>query len=149
MQISNKGLDLIKKYENFVYTSYLDVGGKLTIGWGHKIDPYVERFEQPISLSQATDLLEKDIQNAIDGINKNVSVPLIQGQVDALISLVYNWGIGDFIRSIGFKFLNERKYSCARSEFFDPVRGVVRVNGIICPGLVNRRCAEAKLWDGL
>ena len=35
MQVSHKGIELIKRYEVVILHSYLCPANKLTIGWGH------------------------------------------------------------------------------------------------------------------
>jgi lysozyme len=71
---------------------------------------------------------------------------LTQGQYDALVSLVYNWGGGNFLRSLGLKCLNNSDYTRAAEEFFSKENGVVRVGGKILTGLVKRRQAELEMW---
>lgn len=111
MQISHDGLEKIKSYEKFVRVSYLDIGNVWTIGYGTTryfngthVGPH-----QIITESQALIYLEKycnDIAKQISNIINIIKVDLNQNQIDALISLVYNIGIGNFQKSTVLKQIN-------------------------------------------
>lgn len=101
MKISSKGLELIKKYEGFSSGKYLCPAGKATIGYGHVIqsgETYTNLTEK-----EALELLDQDADIAENTVNNLVKAPLNQNQFDALVSLVYNWGSGHFLRSLGLK----------------------------------------------
>ena len=131
---------MIKKYEGFSATCYVCPGGRLTIGYGHVLSEQ-ERFTI-ITEAQAEELLLHDVSLIEDIIKKNIKVPLTQNQFDALISLIYNWGGGNFLRSNGLKKLNEGDYLGAIEEFKD----VRKAAGKVLAGLVKRREAEAALF---
>lgn len=143
MKISENGLNLIKNFEGFRGKKYQDVGGLWTIGYGHLIKEG-ENFDDGLTIAQATELLDVDLDTAENAVNKLVKVELTQGQFDALVSLVYNWGVGNFERSTGLKELNEGKYDGAWDEFEE----VNKVNGRVVLGLVRRRATEEDIWDG-
>jgi len=72
----------------------------------HKIT-YVPLKVYSLALSINWQLgLYKDVKIAEATINKGVGVPLTQGQYDALVSLVFNWGGINFLKSQGLKQLN-------------------------------------------
>ena len=146
MNISQNGLEFIKKYEGFQGKPYLCPAGKLTIGYGHAISSR-EKFDTVITQKDADRILENDLKVTETTIAKGVTASLKQGQYDALVSLVYNWGGGNFLRSLGLKYLNNGNYTKAVEEFFSAERGVVRVKGIFSQGLYNRRKAELKVWN--
>jgi len=146
MNISQNGLEFIKKYEGFQSKPYICPAGKLTIGYGHVISPH-EQFNTTITEKDADRIFLNDLKITDTTIVKAVNAPLTQGQYDALVSLVYNWGGSSFRASTGLKKLNALDYSRAAFEFFDPKQGVVRVRGKIMRGLVNRRQAELRLWN--
>lgn len=50
MKISQKGLDLIKEFEGFRGSPYRCPAGKLTIGYGHVIDPNVQKSIVSVSV---------------------------------------------------------------------------------------------------
>lgn len=141
MKISSKGLELIKKYEGFSSKKYLCPAGKATIGYGHVIqngETYTMLTEK-----EALALLDQDADIAENTVNTLVKVPLNQNQFDALVSLVYNWGSGHFLRSLGLKKLNNKDYDGAIIEFSK----INQANGKVLPGLINRRLAEANLFN--
>lgn len=143
MIISDNGLNLIKKFEGFRTAKYQDQGGNWTIGYGHEIESD-ENYDDGITQESATELLRQDVARVENAINDLVAVALTQGQFDALVSLVYNWGIGNFKRSHGLELLNEGLYDRALAEF----ESVDRINGVVTQGLRNRRLSEADLWNG-
>ena len=107
MFISQKGLNLIKKYEGFIGQSYDDyddhiVGpggncrGTLTIGYGHVEGVYKG---QTISEPEANELLKNDMVkycNQVDNELSRINVPFTidQGIYDVLTSFCYNCGSG-------------------------------------------------------
>lgn len=150
MNTSKKGFDLIKQFEGFKDYAYLCPTGKPTIGYGHVInDELLDLIKAtaPITESHAEKLLQDDVKEAEDTINSSVRVSLKQGQFDALVSLIYNWGAYNFKTSNGLRKLNAGDYNGASDEFFGKVRGVVSVNGKFSDGLYTRRQAELELWQ--
>ena len=144
---SQAGIDLIKKYEGFKASPYYCPAGKLSIGYGHVIDSSKERYNSPITEADGQRILSSDLRITEATIAKGVRVPLSQGQFDALVSLVYNWGGGNFLKSCGLKCLNRLDYAGATVEFFSLDKGVVNIAGKFSQGLYNRRLAELELWN--
>ena len=150
MKTSLKGIDLIKKFEGLQYYPYRCPAGKLTIGYGHVINrKYYDltRAISPITQEKAEQFLDKDLKEVEATINYAVKVDLMQNQFDALASLIYNWGSYNFRSSKGLKKLNTGDYEASANEFFSEEKGVVKVNGRILKGLLNRRQAELRLWN--
>lgn len=149
MKTSLKGINLIKKFEGFKNYPYTCPAGKLTVGYGHVLDvkdAILAKATSPISEEKAEEILKQDVSIAENVVNSSIKVTLTQGQFDALVSLVYNWGGYYFKASKGLKKLNAGDYSGAIEEFFDVKKGVVKVSGKVLAGLVNRRQAELHLW---
>lgn len=143
MKISQKGIDLIKRYEGFRETPYLCPAKKRTIGYGHVIKKGEGIVR--ISKSAAEKLLLQDLEKAEKTVNHLVKRKLRQGQFDALVSIVFNWGVGNFARSTALKRLNK---STVEEELFSKERGVVRIGKYFSPGLYRRRQAElTRLWN--
>ena len=141
MKISQKGIELIKKFEGFSAIEYTCSADKRTIGYGH-----VMRNGEKYGIlthAQAEELLRQDIETAEYTVNKAVLPKLTQNQFDALVSLVYNWGGGNFLHSDGLRALNRGDYQGAIEEFSE----VNKANGKVLAGLANRRRAEAELWN--
>ena len=135
MKLSRKGLDFIKKHEGLRLKVYLCPAGKKTIGYGHALLPH-ERLDT-ITEAQAEQLLKKDVEVSECTVNKGVSVALNQNQFDALVSLAFNWGGGNFLRSRGRIKLNNGDYKGAAREFAE-----VTNKGL----LLRRREEEQKLF---
>lgn len=146
MNISDIGIDLIKRFEGWFDQPYKCPAGLMTIGYGHKMNPR-DHYEIPLTVELGTKLLLQDTAKVVTDIINDIKVPVRQGQFDALTSLVYNWGVGNFVSSKGLKFLNNADYNNAAIEFFDPVCGVVKINGVVNHGLRVRRYAEYQVWS--
>ena len=141
MQISDQCLALIKRCEGLVLTTYRDIVGLETIGYGHKLNPG-ERYPNGITEAQANSLLASDIATAEKQVLAHVHVPLSQGQFDALVSIVFNIGIGKMATSTLFKDLNSKQYDAAAEQLLRwDHAGLVEVKA-----LKSRREAEYKLW---
>lgn len=146
MQLSDSGLDHIKRWERFRSAAYNDGYGNMTIGYGHLILPG-EKFGT-ISQAEALEILRRDVAWAESVVNQLVRVPLTQSQFDALVSLVFNWGAGNFRNSSHLALLNSGDYSGTAQRIREhPITS----GGVKSQGLVNRRNAEADLFlrDGI
>lgn len=143
MDISQLGIDVIKMFESFRDRIYLDSAGKPTIGWGHLIKPG-ESFDEPISDPIGENLLKADLQEAINAVNSMVKTPLAQFQFDALVSLVFNIGSGNFQNSTMLQKLNSNQIVGASAEFLK----WNKAGGKFSPGLARRRKAEMVLFLG-
>lgn len=145
LSISDEGLGFIKKHEGFSSHPYLDVGGVPTIGYGTtRLGALaVTMSTQPITEAEASRLLRQDI-DALYGavVDKYVTVPLTQGQYDALVSFAYNLGNGALIESTLLKKLNKGDYAGAAEEFhrWD------KVHGKVIAGLTHRRKDEEQMF---
>lgn len=140
MKTSPAGLALIEEFEGFRSCAYLDAGGKWTVGFGHLLKTG-ESFAR-ITFQQAAELLARDIQAVDNALSSLVTVPLTQNQWDAIASLVFNIGSGNFAKSTLLKRLNERNYPAAAEQF---TRWCL-VDGKPLNGLLRRREAERDLF---
>jgi lysozyme len=144
MKFSINGLELLKKLEGFRAKPYPDSGGKMTVGYGHLIVPgdgvAVGDIIDPV---KATELLTKDVQRTVDGVNDNVTSIITQNQFDALVIFAYNVGVSAFKNSTLLKMLKAGDVASASLQFlrWD------KVNGISIPGLYTRRVAEQTLFN--
>jgi lysozyme len=147
MITSNKGLDLIKKFESLSKSAYLCPAGVWTIGYGHTAVVYPG---QVVTKDEAEVLLKEDVKEAEEGVSELVKVPLNQNQFDALVSFTFNVGtdidqdakaegLGD---STLLRKLNSLDYQGAAAEF--PKWN--RAGGRILKGLTRRRAAEQALF---
>jgi lysozyme len=141
MKTSQKGLDLIKKFEGFSDKEYICPAGKPTIGYGHVILPN-EHFSSSITKEEAEILLKKDLQPREKSLNILVKVNINQNQFDALMSLIYNIGVANFKQSTLLKFINDRLFDKVPDQF----RRWKYINKVVSKGLLKRREEEIKLW---
>lgn len=142
MEISNKGLMLIKKFEGLRLESYQDVAGVWTIGVGTTVYPNGEKVKEgdKITREEALAYLKSDVKSIEDCINKNVHVPINQNQFDALVSLVYNIGTRAFSNSTLLKILNSGEYNVNFKAW-------CHANGQYVKGLRIRRVEEQQLFN--
>lgn len=146
LRTSADGIELIKAFENFYPRAYLDPVGIWTIGWGHTDG--VEEGDV-ISEKEGEIYLTTDLRETERYLKHYVQVPLTQHQFDALVSLVFNMGIGNFVKSDVYKFLNRGNYAEACKQFSRYINGTHRDTGETeeFAGLVRRRAAEMALWN--
>lgn len=134
------GIDIIKKFEGCKLKAYLCPAGKPTIGYGHT---YGVKLERVISKAEAEVLLDHDYQDALNGVEELIKVPLTENQLGALASFVFNLGRGKLLGSTLRKKLNQGDYKGAAEEFDKWVfAGGVKLNGLIA-----RRAAERALFE--
>jgi lysozyme len=142
MKISNRGLELIKKFEGLELKAYRCPAGVLTIGYGHTgMDV---RTGMTITEAQATELLRKDVarfESAVDRYTHDVT--LRQNQFDALVSFAYNVGEQALWSSTLLKRVKANADDPSiRTEFAKWVHG----GGKVLPGLIKRRQLEANMY---
>lgn len=143
MNISDKGLALIKSFEQFKAEAYLDAVGVPTIGWGTtRIDGQPVKLGMSCTMEQATVWLMHDLQEFENFIQDKVNVPLTQNQFDALCSLVYNIGTTNFASSSVLSMINKKDYKTAQARFLL----WNKAGGKVLKGLTRRRVAEAELF---
>lgn len=139
MNVSEECLDLIKHFEGVQLKAYKCPASIWTIGYGHTAGV------QPgdiITAEEADYLLRQDIAKSEWGVIQNVSVQITQNQFDALVSFVFNLGVGNFRTSTLLKKLNDRDYDGAAKELLR----WTHVGGKTSPGLERRREAEKALF---
>ncbi len=139
---SEDGLRLIRRFEGFSAMPYLCPAGYLTVGYGHVVkNP--DAFRQPITEDEATEILTVDVETAEHAMLRLISVPLTDGQFDALVSFTFNLGAGALQRSTLRRKVNREDHEDAAAEFLRWVwAGGRKLNG-----LIRRRQAEAALYQ--
>ena len=141
--ITQEGLNLIKTFEGFEPEIYLDAAGLPTIGYGHLIRPGEHKmFEGGISEPAAQALLSKDVWSAERSVLRLISVPLTDGQYDALVSFTFNLGGGALQRSTLRRKINREEHN----EVPEQLMRWVWAGGRRLRGLARRREAEAGLY---
>ena len=141
LKLSTQGMNHIKKWEGLRLQAYRCPAGVWTIGYGHT-GPDVKP-KLVITEEKAYDLLDKDTDIAENAVNQNVKVRVTQIQFDALVSFVFNVGVGAFKASTLLRMLNQGKFNQVPTQM---KRWVYDGNGKAIPGLVRRRKEEAEMW---
>ena len=139
MKTSPKGIALIKKFEGLRLKAYLCPGGVWTIGYGHTA---CVKPGMVISEAQAEEFLKADLISFERYLN-GLGLALNQNQFDALISLIYNIGIGNFQKST---LLRKARINANDNSIMDEFLRWVYSKGRVLPGLQRRRLREMKLY---
>ena len=139
MKISNNGLDLVKHFEGLVLKAYKCPAGVWTIGYGHTKD--VQPGDS-WSEDHADHMLEVEMEEYEKYINDLVTVELNQNQFDAMVSWVYNLGVGNLQSSTLLKVLNAGDYAGVPEQ----IMRWNKASGKVLEGLTRRRQAEADLF---
>jgi lysozyme len=144
MKTSQKGIDLIKRFEGLKLTSYLCPAKIQTIGYG---TTRINNKPVPVGLTitefEADRFLRRDLLVFESAVKRLVKVTLNQNQFDALVSFVYNVGIASLQRSTLLDLINKNPNDPAiRAQF---MRWNI-AGGRALTGLTRRRTAEANLY---
>lgn len=145
MKISGMGLELIKEFEGFSANAYLCPAKKVTIGYGNTFyaDGTKVKLGEQISKTNALELLElvanKDFADKIFPL---IKVKVSQNQFDAMVSLAYNIGVGNFSKSTLLKKVNSGDFDGASNEFLKWNKS----GGKELLGLTKRRKREYDLF---
>jgi len=149
MQASQKAIDLIKQFEGFRSKPYLCPAGVPTIGYGstfYENGTKVTMQDDCIDQEEATDILKAHVDKIVGNLAARiVSLGLNQNQIDALVSWVYNLGIGNFDKSTLYKKLKLKQFKEAGLEILVWNKS----QGKTLEGLVKRRQAEFNLFNRL
>jgi len=141
MRTGDEGIALIRHFEGCRLDAYLCPAGVWTIGYGHTKGV---KEGETIDQEAAEAFLIEDLEEFEGYVTEMVEVPLSQSQFDALVSWTFNLGPGNLERSTLLAKLNQGEYTDVPFE----IKRWTRVGGVILPGLVKRRNAEAALFEG-
>jgi lysozyme len=157
-KLSRKGAQFIGRYEGWRNRPYNDPVGFATIGFGHLLhrSPVTAADNAKwgtISLERGYALLQADASLASASVRRHVKARINQHQHDALVSFVFNVGIGAFESSTLLSELNKHKGtrkgivgSKAFAELHYQLMRWTRAGGHVLPGLLARRRAEYALF---
>jgi len=144
MIASKEAEDLIKLFESCHLKAYKCPAGVWTIGWGTTGPGIQEGLV--ISQHSADVMLKAHIMDvALDLTDVLKPKSLRQHQFDALVSFIYNIGIGAFKKSTMLKLIKADKMTEAALEFDK----WTKAGGKELAGLVKRRKAEKELFIGV
>lgn len=136
MNLGQRGINLIKKYEGCRLEAYLCPGNVWTIGWGHTatVKPGMK-----ITQDEADRLFLQDIKRYSEAVNQyQWKFNFNQNQFDALTSFAYNCGIG--------ALANVMNCCSTKEEIAAECKLYNKGAGVILPGLVKRREEEYQLF---
>ena len=166
MKLSKAGADLMHRFEGCRNKPYLCPAHIWTIGYGHVL--YQEQIKLPMVRVEGKDVpmirkemplkpedsrvwskeeIEKLFADDVASFERGVLrlVPGVagrQGAFDALVSISFNFGLGNLQRSTIRMKANRGDWEGAAAAFMDWTKG----GGKVLPGLVKRREAERALF---
>jgi GH24 family phage-related lysozyme (muramidase) len=138
---------LIKQFEGFRPTAYIDTSGLPVVGYGQtRVNGKTVQLGQSISQEQANLALEQELLQIQQLVLAHVKVDLNPYQLGALTSLVYNAGTAAIRNSTLIKKLNAGDYLGASQEFLRWNKANSGGALVVLPGLTKRRAAEQQLF---
>lgn len=138
---SENGLNLTRQFEGLRLSAYADQVGVWTIGYGHT--GHGVHAGLTITADQADALLVSDVAGAVACVNRLVTAQITQNQFDALVDFVFNLGCASLASSTLLRFVNGGAFGDAAIQF----QRWDHAGGVIVPGLLLRRQAEATLFS--
>tara|TARA_R110000787_G_scaffold579_10_gene2112 strand:- start:2032 stop:2739 length:708 start_codon:yes stop_codon:yes gene_type:complete len=143
MQVSETGLNLVKRFEGLSTMAYRCPAGVLTIGYGH-----TSGVSEGDTLTEeaCTELLKDELRLYANLVLACITVPLTQHQLDALTSFTFNVGIGAFKSSTALRKINASDFDAVPAELLRWDKATVGGELTVLKGLVRRRTAEAALF---
>ena len=142
--LSPAGINLIKSFEGYSSTPYLDSVNIPTIGYGtirYPSGTRVTMSDPAITEEQAIDFLHHDAHSAELTVDALCRDDISQNQFDALVSFAYNCGNNALKTSTLLKRVNARSGDI-RAAFLM----WNKADGKVIKGLTNRRNKEADLY---
>jgi len=152
MQVSDKGLQILKYYEGLRLEAYLCPAGIWTVGWGSTFyeDGKPVKKGDKITKERAEALLPAILTKFEQPVSRHMTVPVKQYEFDAMVLLTFNIGIGNFEKStllrklkakapkaeIAAQFAVWNKAKNPKTKVLEPLAG-----------LTKRRAAEAYLFE--
>ncbi len=142
--INDAGLALIEASEGLMLTSYQDVAGIWTIGYGHiqGVGPGMT-----ITPDQAVAYLRQDVQTAEEFVDAATApVPTADNEFAAMVSLCFNIGRGNFQTSSVLQRHLEGDTAAAADAFLLWDKAHVDGQLVVVKGLLARRQRERTLY---
>jgi lysozyme len=146
MKISQKGLDLLKRFEGVRLKPYLCPAGIPTISIGCTYYPdgtKVRMTDPEITQARATEIFLNVLKHYESSVDSFTRDDITQNQFDALVSFAYNVGTGALKKSTLLKKVNANP-----NDKFIESQFLIwnKVKGVPVKGLTQRRQAESKLY---
>lgn len=144
MQYTPQLVEFVKAWEGLKLVPSGDplVSGVVDVGYGHVIRSIGDIA--PITPEQAEEWLHDDLNIAVNGILRTLpNSTLTQYQFDALVSMVFNLGIGNLGPSTMFRYIRNGQMVAAAAE----ITKWCRAGGKVVVGLQKRRRAEQRMFE--
>lgn len=139
--MTERCIELIKRFEGCRLEAYRCPAGVLTIGYGHTRNV---KQGQRITQEDADRLLREDAAKIESGVRAALgSVQLADCKIDALVSFAFNVGVEAFKRSTLLRKLRANPDDVSIDKEF---RRWVYAGGKRLQGLADRREAEVRLF---
>lgn len=139
MKTSLNGINFIKRLEGLRLESYQCDAEQWTIGYGHTIGVTPGLI---ITRDEADYYLHQDIERCERAINR-YDLKLKQHEFDALVSFIFNIGIGAFMTST---LLMHLLMNYSNDQIVKQLGRWIFVNGQVNEGLKNRRKSEIQVY---
>jgi len=146
MKLSDKGYELIKKFEGYSDRPYKCPAGISTIGYGNTYYPNgtkVKITDKQITREYANEILAHTADEFAADVLKLVKTNITVNQLNALTAFAYNVGMGNFQKSTLLKLVNINPNDGNIAKEFLKWN---KANGKVLNGLTNRRIAESALY---
>lgn len=146
MKLSDKGYDLIKKFEGYSDRPYKCPAGVSTIGYGNTYYPNgtkVKITDKQITREYANEILAHTADEFAADVLKLVKSKISVNQLNALTAFAYNVGVGNFQKSTLLKLVNVNPNDAMIAKEFLKWN---KAAGKELKGLTNRRIAESALY---
>ena len=147
MNVSSRGIQLIKHHEGVRNRPYRDCIGLYTVGVGHLIGDgksLPAEWDRVFTKEEIDGILKRDLRRFELGVHKMLpNVPLRQCEFDALVSFSFNLGLGTFQRS-------GVRQALLRGDKEGAMESLVKyckAGGKIVKGLQTRRLDEKALFE--
>jgi Phage-related lysozyme (muraminidase) len=136
MNVSAAGMKMIQGFEGLRLTTYKDIVGIPTIGYGSTGKDV--KMGMTITKAQAEDMMRADLERFEEAVLAPLNAKPTQNQFDAMVSLAYNIGAGAFTESTLVRKFNKGDVQGAANEFLRWNRAGQKV----VDGLTRRRHRE-------
>lgn len=146
MKLSDKGYDLIKRFEGYSDRPYKCPAGISTIGYGNTYYPNgtkVKITDKQITREYANEILAHTADEFADDVLKLVKTKITVNQLNALTSFAYNVGVANLQKSTLLKLVNLNPNDAMIAKEFLKWNKAARKE---LKGLTNRRIAESALY---
>lgn len=132
MQVQQSTIDFVKRFETLTLSPIHKPNNAPwinTIGYNMKAYPngkMVLLTDEPINEAQAEQYLSEILQSKLEGIKNVLQSQFNQNQTDALLDLLYDVGVTEFLRSPMARAIyymeSEENIRAAFMQFKDPAR---------------------------